>query len=260
MTCREKLKTLLPGLSPVEFENRITAVCPSMYDILPDPSDCDHVPCSECWDREIPETNDRAVNIPEDIVKAEEKSVRKTNKTKILCISGHAQNGKDTTAGILRDLLEVDGHKVLIAHYGDLVKYVCKTFFRWDGNKDEVGRSILQRVGTDVVRAQRPNYWVDFVVGILQMFPNEWSYVLIPDCRFPNEIDSLKGAGFDVTHIRVIRAPFVSPLTPEQQMHPSETALDGVKADIYVPNFGRLSDLVTEIEDRVIPFIDEEAK
>lgn len=177
---------------------------------------------------------------------------------KIVCISGKAQHGKDTTATTLKEILERRGNEVLIAHYGDLVKYICKTFFDWDGNKDEAGRAILQRVGTDEIRAQRPSYWVDFLIGIIQMFPDEWDYVLIPDCRFPNEIDSFKAAGFDVTHVRVIRVPFISPLTPEQQMHQSETALDGVRADVYILNSGDLFDLDGKLINELIPLICKE--
>ena len=163
---------------------------------------------------------------------------------KVICISGKAQHGKDTTAGYLKEFLEARGKKVLITHYGDLVKYVCKTFFDWDGQKDEAGRTLLQRVGTDVVRTQVPNYWVDFVSSILILFNDEWDYVLIPDCRFPNEINHMQ-AFFDVTHIRIIRdnPDWTSPLTEEQQKHPSETALDGYGADLILYNRGNLIDL-----------------
>ena len=169
---------------------------------------------------------------------------------KVICISGKAQHGKDTTAGYLKEFLEEKGNKVLIAHYGDLVKYVCKTFFAWDGVKDEKGRSILQRVGTDIIRRQLPNYWVDFICGILILFPDEWDYVLIPDCRFPNEIKNME-VFFDVTHIRVIRENFVSPLTEEQQKHPSETALDDYGADVEIINRGNLDELRRAIETLV---------
>lgn len=181
-----------------------------------------------------------------------DKAMNKIDTPKIICVSGKAQNGKDTSAGILKDILEKCGYRVLITHYGDLVKYVCKTFFDWNGEKDEAGRGLLQFVGTDRIRAQRPNYWVDFVVSIVQMFPDQWDYVIIPDSRFPNEIDCFKEAGFNVTHARVIRAPFVSPLTPEQQIHISETALDGVRADVYIPNFGSLEDLEREIDGKLV--------
>ena len=136
---------------------------------------------------------------------------------KIVCISGKAQHGKDTTAKLLEETLEAQGNRVLIAHYGDLVKYVCKTFFGWDGKKDEKGRTLLQRVGTDKIRAVSPDYWVDFIVSILDIFCDEWDYVLIPDTRFPNEYEIYETYGMDAILLRVVRPNFVSPLTEEQQ-------------------------------------------
>lgn len=162
---------------------------------------------------------------------------------RVILISGKAGHGKDTTANFLKHALEADGYSVLITHYGDLVKYVCKTFFGWNGEKDEAGRTLLQKIGTDTIRTNRPDYWVSFVSDIMEFFPGEWDYVLIPDYRFPNEVDYIKDAGFDAVHLRVVREGFVSPLTSEQQAHPSETALDGVRADYYITNSGSLKDL-----------------
>ena len=166
---------------------------------------------------------------------------------KVICISGKAQHGKDTTAGYLMEALENQGKKVLIAHYGDLVKYVCEKFFGWDGVKDENGRTILQKVGTDLIREQEPIYWVGFIDSILYFCSDYagWDYVLIPDCRFPNEVDFLKENNWDVVHVRVIRNQpgFVSPLTEEQQKHISETAMDDYPIDIRVENSGTLEQL-----------------
>lgn len=162
---------------------------------------------------------------------------------KVIAISGHAQNGKDTVASMLRDKLEAKGNKVLIAHYADLVKYICKTFFGWNGVKDETGRTLLQYVGTDVVRAQRPDYWVDFIVDVLTLF-DDWEYVIIPDTRFPNEIEKLKEQEkFDVVHWRVVRTGFDNHLTKAQKSHPSETALDDVTPDYFIYNDGTLDNL-----------------
>ena len=151
---------------------------------------------------------------------------------KILAISGHAQNGKDTVAGLIKDSLKADGNRVLVAHYADLLKYMCRTFFDWDGNKDEKGRHILQYVGTDIIRKQAPDFWVDFISSVLTYFNENWDYVLIPDTRFPNEIDKLLSNGFDVTHIRVVRPNFESSLTEniidiyrEKQVKTSDTFL-----------------------------------
>lgn len=157
---------------------------------------------------------------------------------KIITISAHAQNGKDFTAGIIKSKLEQSGNKVLIAHYADLLKYICSTFFEWDGKKDEKGRTKLQYVGTDIIRKQRPNYWVDFVLGILEMFPDEWDYVIIPDTRFPNENDTFKEKGFDIATLRVVIPNFDNGLTEEQKNHESEVALDDYDFDYMLINNG----------------------
>lgn len=157
---------------------------------------------------------------------------------KIITISAKARGGKDFCANIIKEQLEREGNKVLIAHYADLLKYIMRTFFNWNGEKDEVGRTLLQRVGTDVIRKQNPNYWVDFIIGILKMFPSEWDYVIVPDTRFPNENDELKRKGFDVVTVRVVRPDFDNGLTEIQKQHESETALDNYNFDYKITNKG----------------------
>lgn len=164
---------------------------------------------------------------------------------KIITISAKAQHGKDLSATILKELMESDGKKVLIAHYADLLKYICEKFFDWDGIKDETGRTILQYVGTDIIREQKPNYWVDFIVSVLKMFPNEWDCVIIPDTRFPNEIDRLKEEGFDVITLKINRIDFENNLTKEQRQHKSEIALDGYEFD-HVINVKSGIDILSE--------------
>ena len=172
---------------------------------------------------------------------------------KIITISALARHGKDYTANLLKNKLEQDGSKVLITHFGDLVKYVCSTFFGWDGKKDEKGRTTLQYVGTDMIRKQRPNYWVDFILGILEMFPDEWDYVIIPDTRFPNENDIFKKKGFDTTTVRVLRPDFDNGLTEEQKSHASETALDNYKFDCWLINNG--DETINDEVDKLIDYI-----
>lgn len=169
----------------------------------------------------------------------------------VILISGKAQHGKDTTAHIICRQFKERGDRVLITHFADLLKYICKSYFDWDGVKDENGRMLLQYVGTDVIRKQNPSLWVDFVTMILKYFHENWDYVIIPDCRFPNEISGIAESGFDTIHIRVVRDGFISPLTPEQQKHPSETALDNVAPDAYIHNGGTLDDLNESIKNLI---------
>lgn len=172
---------------------------------------------------------------------------------KVILISGKAQNGKDTVADFLHKALVNDGKRVLVTHYADLLKYICTNYFGWDGNKDARGRQMLQYVGTDVIRKQNPTLWVDFVSMLLKYFHENWEYVIIPDCRFPNEVTTMVENGFDTVHLRVVRKNFESPLTEEQQQHPSEIALDNVKPDYFIYNDGTLG----ELEENIIKWIKE---
>lgn len=160
---------------------------------------------------------------------------------KIIAISGKAGVGKDTTAGFLKEYLEEQNERVIIVHYGDLVKYVCKTFFNWNGLKDEAGRTLLQKVGTDKIRAINPDFWTNFVRDILKAFNDEWDVVLIPDVRFPNELECLGELG-EVTFLNIISDIHYADLTDEQKRHPSETALDHAISDYCLVNNYRTLD------------------
>jgi len=170
----------------------------------------------------------------------------------VITISGKAESGKDTVANTLKCRLEDIGYSVLIFHYADLLKFICATYFEWDGNKNPEGRSLLQRVGTEVIRSKEPEYWVDFAKDILRFFPNEWDFVLIPDTRFPNEIDAMKEE-FNTISVHVTRPNYENHLTEEQRQHPSETALDEYKFDYELINPGSLGGLTAEISN----FVDE---
>ncbi len=82
-----------------------------------------------------------------------------------------------------------------------------------------------------------------FVSDQMRFFEGEWPVVLIPDTRFPNEIEYLKEAGHTVTHLRIVRPNFDNGRTTEQQNHPSEIALDSYPVDYTILNDGTVEDL-----------------
>lgn len=167
---------------------------------------------------------------------------------KVICISGKAQHGKTTVANLMKSCLEARDERVLITNYAGLVKYVCKAFFGWDGKKDDAGRALLQYVGTDIIRKKDPDYWVNFLLDMMAFFRDEWDYVIIDDCRFPNEIEEWELDDYDVIHIRVNRGVFNSPLTDKAKAHVSEHALDDVTPDFEIDNSGSISDLKDTVE------------
>lgn len=173
---------------------------------------------------------------------------------KVCCISAKAQHGKDTAAKLIKEYLEAKGKKVLITHYADLVKFVCTNYFNWDGKKDEKGRTLLQYIGTDVVTAQKPSYWVDFVISILNFFKNEWDYVLIPDCRYPIEATKMRDT-FDTVLLRVERPNFDNGLTEKQKQHLSEISMDDYYFDKVLYNDGTLDDFKHRVEEFADTFL-----
>lgn len=150
------------------------------------------------------------------------------NKSKIICISGKAESGKDTFGMYLQFCLENNEQKVLRVHYADLVKYICSNYLDWNGQKDEKGRTLLQTFGTDIVRAQDEDYWVKFIATTLELTDKliHYDYVIIPDCRFPNELDYWIDNDYQVTWIQMLR-DVDNHLTDKQKAHASEVSLQG---------------------------------
>ena len=161
-----------------------------------------------------------------------------------IILSGKSGSGKDMMAQFMKEELAKHNKETLIIHYADAVKWICRDFLGWDGKKDEAGRSLLQLVGTDIVRAKHPNFWTAIVVGLIQSFEpyNDFDVAIIPDARFPNEVDiSLENLKNSVC-VRIERknsdgTDWINPvLTEEQRNHPSETSLDNYAFDYIVHN------------------------
>lgn len=165
----------------------------------------------------------------------------------VICISGHMQSGKDTVASFMKDKLEAIGKRVLITHYADLLKYICTKFCNWDGVKDVEGRSLLQYVGTDIIRKKNPSYWVNFIVSVLKFFPDKWDFVIIPDARFPNEVNLMR-QNFNTTHCHIVRDNHSTFYTETQQSHSSETSMDDMEYDCCIYNRGTVEDLRSSVD------------
>ena len=152
----------------------------------------------------------------------------------VLLLSGKSGSGKDTLAKIMQQKLENAGCRTLILHFADLVKYYCKEYFNWDGEKDEEGRALLQKVGTTMMRGFNPDYWTKIIGEFLAAVTpyNEFDCAFIPDARFPNEIEVVQDLNPQAITVRIERynqygAPYVNPaLTSTQLNHVSETSLD----------------------------------
>ncbi|VYT64329.1 hypothetical protein [Clostridium tertium] len=168
---------------------------------------------------------------------------------KCITISGPAGHGKDTLANKLKAIIESKGKRVFIIHYADYLKMVATQVYNWDGRKNEVGRDILQKLG-DRMRAQDEMYLINELINIINLVRDDFDIVLIPDARFPREIECLRNIGRTIS-IHITRVDYKSNLTTEQNNHKTERALDNYSYDydILTSTDKEISEIDTIIED-----------
>jgi len=167
---------------------------------------------------------------------------------KIFLISGLAQHGKDSTANFLKQKLS---GKTLILHNADYLKYIAKQYMNWNGEKDEIGRTLLQTLGTEKVRweLKKPLYWIEKSCDIIDILSDYYDYFAIADTRYKNEI-YYPQARFpnNVISMRVHRLNFKNNLTEKQKNHISETELINFEHDYNIYSESGLNKLEIEVD------------
>ena len=167
----------------------------------------------------------------------------------VIMLSGKSGSGKDAVANQMEATLKEINKNTLIIHFADLVKYYAIQYYKWDGEKDEKGRNLLQGIGTHMMRNYDPDYWASIVAKFIGAAKNDFDVVLIPDWRFINEYDRVCDHNQKVIAIRVNRYNEDGSLqknpsmTEEQLNHVSENQLDNFAFDWIIENRGSLEDL-----------------
>lgn len=167
---------------------------------------------------------------------------------KTILISGKAGHGKDTVAQIMKEELERQGEKVLIIKFGDPVKWFAREYYNWNGEKDEKGRSLLQYIGTEMMRTYNKYYW-GVIVSEFVAANEDFTVALIPDWRFISEEYCIHDDVENYYTLRVERPGFINPsMTNEQLNHVSETELDNYSFDYTIWNDGTIDDLREKVK------------
>lgn len=147
---------------------------------------------------------------------------------KVYLVSGKARNGKDTTAGFVKDYYDTLGTKACIMHIGNYIKHFAKDYFGWDGREETKPRELLQQLGTNIIREQmnKPYFFTSRLLEDMEVLHNFYSVIIIADVRLPMEIEEVKKHYPDAVTIHVRRVDFENDLTENQKKHVTETALD----------------------------------
>lgn len=171
------------------------------------------------------------------------------NKPTIIGFSGKARNGKDSAGNILKEKLEEKGKRVLKINLADYLKFLTATYFGGSYERTPKNRTLWQRFGTEKVRSVEPDFWVNTIIRMLNVFGEDFDYVIISDVRFPNEITQFDEQSFDVVAVKINRLGFENDLTTEQRQHLSETSMDSFVFDYYINSEDGLDKLEIEVDE-----------
>jgi hypothetical protein len=156
--------------------------------------------------------------------------------TKILAFSGRKQSGKTTGSQYVESI--IDGNGLSVSHkiynFADPLKEdICMnilgltydqcygsdedkntmTNLVWE-NEKLTARRAMEVIGTDIFRSLYTEVWVEATMRKIQR--DNADLAIIPDCRFPNEIETILSAGGYV--IRLDLDPFNSQSNSEKAL------------------------------------------
>lgn len=204
----------------------------------------------------------------------------------VIGLTGLARAGKDSVADILvrdhgfvkmsfaaplkrmtRNLNPIVGHGVQLGYcdYDECDDPECVTTYApvylqdlydkgWTEDEmkaseygDEV-RRLWQRFGTDTMRAEQDDYWIQAAMRDLLLSGHE--RVVFTDCRFPNEADMIYMLSVDHEDINSSVWQIVRPGVERREgAHVSETYVGLMGEEVTIYNDGSLEDLAEPVKD-----------
>jgi len=221
-----------------------------------------------------------------------ETNVNTENKKKsIIGIVGFIGSGKDTIADYLTNF-----HEFRRESFANSLKDAVSMVFGWDRTmlegrtksarewREQVDPWWSQRLGIEITPRWILQYWGTevcrrgfhddiWIAALENKLRNSKDDIVISDCRFPNEIRSIKDAGGIV--VRVVRGPepewynaavavnrgpngnsewALSKAKLERlQVHSSETSWVGTNFDYVLDNNGTIDDLYNQVKTIINP-------
>lgn len=150
----------------------------------------------------------------------------------IIALSGYAGCGKDAVGGIL-----VERHGYERRGFADKVKALAFDL-GWNGEKDDAGRRFLQILGEQARNHLGADVWIRAALA------DPPPFLVVTDCRYPNEFVAIKALGGQVWRVE---RPGVGPAND----HISETALDRYRFDAVIPNDADLQQLSRTVATQI---------
>lgn len=172
--------------------------------------------------------------------------------TKILAFSGRKQSGKSTSSDYIESIINNNSLNISYRVYSfadPLKQDICMnilgltyaqcygsdedkntlTDLEWEGKK-LTAREAMEIIGTDIFRRLKNNVWVDATLN--KILRDNVDLAIIPDCRFPNEVNTILDHSGCV--IRLTLDPFNSQSNSEKAL--DENVYDWNKFSLIINN------------------------
>lgn len=177
----------------------------------------------------------------------------------IILIAGRAGSGKSTLASYFKDEYELKNKLVIISPYTKYLKSYIEEITSKKITDDNKPRDLLQQLSSKIIKGQlnKPNFLVDRQIEDIEIYSYFADVILVPDVRFPREIEIIKERFHNVISIGITRKDYISTLTKEQLKDITETALDNYHDyDFEIENksginlHGFVKKMIINIEER----------
>lgn len=175
----------------------------------------------------------------------------------IFIVSGKANSGKDTTCELINNHCKLKELKSINLQFSSYIKMYAKVISGWNGSEDTKPRSLLQELGTDIIRNKIDNeFFIKRIIGDIKVYSYYCDVITISDARLPEEIDSIYDEFNNVIRINVERPNFNNSLNAVEKKHHTEVALDSYdKYDYTLVNdstIEKLNEKINKIVDEVL--------
>ncbi len=176
----------------------------------------------------------------------------------IFVVAGKANSGKDTTCELINNYVRLKNLKSVNLQFSSYIKMYAKVISGWNGNEDTKPRSLLQELGTEVIRNKIDNnFFIKRIIGDIMVYSYYCDVITISDARLKDELDSIKNSFNNVYKVKVERPNFESSLNSNEKKHITEVDLDNYdNYDYVLVNDGTIKDL----NNKVINMVNEVIK
>lgn len=174
----------------------------------------------------------------------------------IILIAGKARSGKGTVASYLEQEFLKLNKKVVISPYTKYLKKYIEEITGEELDEEQKPRDLLQKISSELIKKElgKKNFFIQRQIDDLEIYSYFMDVVLIPDVRFPYEIEEIRKRFSNVIAIGIERKEYISTLTLEQQNDITEVSLDDyTNYDYKLINYDefRLQQDVLEIFNKI---------